>query len=118
MELKIENGKYLPGRYSGLDTVWGSQELAQRITMKLTSRRGGFAPLPDYGSRLYLLTGLKPSERLSAARQYVTEALSDEPDVTLDDVSVAEGGNGELLVSLSFTAGGDTLAIETTVEGA
>ena len=39
MEIKLENGNYVPGKYSGLTTVSGDEETAQRIAMKLTARR-------------------------------------------------------------------------------
>lgn len=56
----------MPASAGGVETVSGAEETAVRITMKLTARRGGFPLLPDYGSRLYQLAQVKPSERESA----------------------------------------------------
>lgn len=115
MEIKLENGNYVPGKYSGLTTVSGDEETAQRIAMKLTARRGGFAPLPDYGSRLYTLPAVKPSERQTAARQFIAEALSGETDAALSALSISQG-NGTLSLSLTFQVGGGTVDLETAFE--
>ena len=78
MELKLEQGRYVPGA-GGLLRVTGANEIAQRVMMKLTARRGGFAPLPEYGSALYtLLHTARPSEYETAAMQYIAQALADE----------------------------------------
>jgi phage baseplate assembly protein W len=117
MELKLENGGYVPARYLDLAAVSGAEELAQRIVMKLTARRGGFAPLPDYGSRLYLLMQTRPSERMGAARQYVAEALADESGIELESISLSEPEAGTLLAALSFSAGGGSLSVTTAIGG-
>lgn len=70
--------------------------------MKLTARRGGFTPWPDYGSRLHRLCSLPPSERPGAARQYIAEALAGEPGTAVRNVSVSEAQSGELSISVSL----------------
>lgn len=105
MELKLQNGRYLPGP-RGARTVSGPEETAQRVMMKLTARRGGFAPLPEYGSRLYaLLRTAKPSEYQTAAMECVAEALAEEPDVTVNAVEVCRTDEDTLRVDVRFTAG-------------
>lgn len=106
MELKLEQGAYVPSG-GGLASVSGGEEIAQRVVMRLTARRGGFAPLPDYGSRLYLLprTAL-PSEWKTEAMQSVAEALSEEPDVTVTDVEVTPVAADCLRIDVTFTAQG------------
>lgn len=114
MEISVQNGRYTASRSGGLDTVTGTAELAQRLTMKLAARRGGFAPMPSYGSRLYTLAGaVKPSERAAAARQFATEALADEENVTISALSVTEGG-GTLNIALTLEVSGGTLSINLT----
>lgn len=78
MELEVSKGNYCPDEDGGLRYVQGYQETIQRIMMRLQARRGMFYPLPDFGSRLYTLPGIKAGERHAAARQFVHEALEKE----------------------------------------
>lgn len=112
MELKLENGCYVPGKYQGFERVSGSEELLQRVLMKLKARRGSFLPMPEYGSRLYLLPREKPSNRTAAAKSYVSEALEDEVGLKLEGLTVEQGETGELTLSLSFLYNGE-LSFET-----
>ena len=112
----MENGRYVPGEFSGFAQVTGAQELAQRILMKLTARRGGFPLRPEYGSRLYLLPKEKPSQRPAAARQLVTEALAEELDVSLEDVSVSQAGQA-IELKLRFLAQGGEFELSTLIGG-
>lgn len=107
MELKLTDGKYMQGNYLCLAQVDEIEELLQRIEMKLRTRRGAFVPLPEYGSRLHLLSQEKPSNRQSAARQYVLEALSDEADLQLDSLGLISKTDADVLLSLSFTYKGE-----------
>ena len=59
MELKLHNGDYVRKTWGNFDTVSGVEEKLQRILFKLQTRRGGFAPMPELGSRLYLLSNEK-----------------------------------------------------------
>lgn len=107
MELKLEQGRYVPGPGGRPVTVSGPEETAQRVTMKLTARRGGFLPLPEYGSRLYtLLYTARPSEYQTAAMQMIAEALADEPNVMVTAVEVFPADGETLRVDVRFTAGG------------
>ena len=71
MEIKLTDGKYTLGDYLAPNELEELDEILQRVIMKLKVRRGSFLPLPDYGSRLHLLSKAKPSSRETAARQYV-----------------------------------------------
>lgn len=116
MELEMTGGQYVPRRTGGVATVSGTQETAQRIAMKLGARRGGFVPMPDYGSRMYaLLSRVKPSERADAAKAYAAEALSDEPGVTVEGAEVVPDGEGGAAVTLTLSYDGDTLDVALTV---
>ncbi len=110
MELKLTNGAYSASSAGGLAAVTGAEELAQRVAMKLTARRGGYAPWPNYGSRLYALTGERPDGLASQARQYVAEALSDEEGVAVEDVT-ARVANGVLTLLVTLSAEDDTLEV-------
>lgn len=112
MELKLTDGKYST-KACVLETVSGYEELAQRIMMKLTARRGKFWPKPDYGSNLYkLINGEKPSNREQAVRQYVAEALADEPGVTLQAISIEELAPDTIFIKLDFAYSGSIFSVE------
>ena len=107
MELKLTDGKYKKGNYQSLAQVDEIEELLQRLEMKLRTRRGTFVPLPEYGSRLHLLSQEKPSNRQSAARQYVLEALANETDLELGYLELMSNTDGDAQLSLSFTYKGE-----------
>lgn len=112
MELKLKDGRYSASSGT-LETVSGAEEVAQRISMKLAARRGSFWPMPNYGSRLYrLVSGEKPSNREIAVRQYVSEALSDEEGVSLNDVSVSYPQADTMKLILQFSWNGSGFSTE------
>lgn len=116
MELKLENGKYVPGEYQGLGKVEGTDEIKQRILMKLRVKKGAFIPMPEYGSRLYSLSSVKPSLRGAAAKQFVLEALSGEKDLELTKLELFEQNEGEILLGMSFSwKGGEDFGLETRI---
>ena len=118
MELKLSSGDYVPDGTGCLRTVAGRDALIQRAVMRLTARRGGFLPLPEYGSRLYTLHRLKPSERGAAARQFALDALEDEPEVSVGEVEYLPGGDGcaELRVELICRGSSDTATLRISSE--
>ena len=112
MEIALEGGRYTAAKTGGLETVTGTDELAQRLLMKLTARRGGFAPMPSYGSRLYTLAGaVKPKERLTAARQFVAEALEEESGVEVNGIEITEDG-GALCIRLALAVPDGALSVD------
>ena len=114
MELKLENGRYLSSA-TGLAEVSGTEELAQRICMKLAARRGKFWLMPDYGSRLYtLISGVKPADREAAVRAYVAEALQDESRVSLNDMSMEVEGD-TLYLELFFSCTEGAFSVNTAI---
>lgn len=116
MELKLLDGQYVTGENKAPVTIDGTKELAQRIALKLRVRRGAFLPLPEFGSRLYLLGRVRPSERETAARQYVREALADEEGLSVDSLTLCAGAEGDALLRLSLSLGGaETLNVETGI---
>ena len=116
MELKLADGKYIRGNYQTLERISEMEELLQRVMMKLKARRGAFIPLPEYGSRLHLLCVEKPSNRTSAARLYVLEALADEKELELNSLELVSDTEGEAKLSLSFTYKGEyTVAVEAAI---
>jgi len=106
LELKLNGSDYAVSD-GCLASVSGAEEILQRVLMKLTARRGGFALMPEFGSRLYLLPGVKKTERAQLAEAYIAEALSEESDISVSSVSVSEAG-GEIRIALGLRyKGGD-----------
>ena len=115
MELKLKNGDYIPDGAGGLMRGTGAEEVLARVLFRLTARRGGLPLLPELGSNLYKVLRERPSARLAAARQYVTEALETE-NVTVTDVKLEDVEESiRLIVSLLWQ--GEELLVTTTLRG-
>ncbi len=115
MEIKIQNGDYVPDGLGGVVRLSGAEALLERILFRLTARRGGLPPLPALGSRLHLLGREPASQRLSAARQYVAEALTEE-DVTVTDVTLAPKDGGRMNLTVFLTYEGEALSVTLDIE--
>ena len=105
-ELKLQNGDYLPEPGGDLQHVRGTEELVQRALMRLAARRGGFLPLPDYGSKLYTLGRIKPSQREAAAWQFALEALAPETEIALTALEYFPGDDGSAVLHLELDCSG------------
>ena len=114
MEPRIQNGDYIPDGLGGVVRSQGADALLERVLFRLTARRGGLPPLPQLGSRLYLLGREPAAQRLSAARQYVAEALSEEA-VSITDVKLTPEGQGRVRVETSLEYQGTELSVSVTV---
>ena len=114
MELKLDNGKYVCGDRGFPIAVTGDEELLARALFKLTARRGQFPFLPELGSRLYTLDREKKANLQNAAAQYVMEALSDERELEVSDVSV-EDAYEELKVTVELLHNGNINRLELLV---
>lgn len=64
----------------------------------------------NLGSRLWQLGKLPAPERRAAARQYVTEALAEEP-VTVEDVTLEQGRDGTAAVTARLRYQGESLPV-------
>ena len=116
MERKLILGDYVPDGAGGLTVLEGSQEVLARALYRLTARRGALAFLPGLGSRLHLLGRERPSLRQALAAQYAAEALREEPELTVESVELAQGGEtGQLTVYLRWR--GEELAAQVAVQG-
>ena len=113
MELELRNGDYLADGVGGLRRVRGREALLQRVLFRLTARRGAFPFWETLGSRLWELGRVPARERPAAARQYVTEALAEEP-VTVENVTVEPGRSGRTAVTVELRYQGEALPV--TVE--
>lgn len=110
MELRIQNGDYIPDGLGGVVRCQGADAMLERVLFRLTAHRGGFPLLPQLGSRLYLLGREPAAQRLSAARQYVAEALAEEA-VTVADVSLTPEGQGHMRLAVQLEYQGTELPV-------
>lgn len=106
MELKLSKGRYVFDGNGALEEISGRDEKIQRIMCRLAARRGGFFPMPDFGSRLYTLFSMKPAARPAAARQFVHEALEKEDGVEVLSVNCSEGENDSLRIDIELNVDG------------
>ena len=111
MELMLKNGDYVPDGVGGLRRVSGKEELLQRVLFRLTARRGGFPFREDLGSRLWQLGRLPAAQRLSAAEQYVTEALADEAGLAVESVDLTAAGTETAALTVHLTYEGEALSV-------
>lgn len=114
MELRIHNGDYVPDGLGGAVRCQGTDALLERVLFRLTAHRGGFPLLPQLGSRLYLLSREPAIQRLSAARQYVAEALAEEA-VTVTDVVLTPDGQGRMRLTVQLEYQGTELPVSLTI---
>lgn len=114
MEAKLCNGDYIADGLGGVERCAGTDALLERVLFRLTARRGQFPPLPELGSRLYLLGREPVPQRLSAARQYVAEALAGE-DVSVSEVVLTPAGDGRARLMVYLTSQGEELSVTMTV---
>ena len=105
MELMVRDGDYVPDEGGGYRRAEGSQELLQRVLWKLSIPRGSFPFL------LCQLGRCKPAQRQNLARQYVAQALENEPDLTVTAVELEEDGTME--VALTWQGEELKLTVET-----
>ena len=115
MELKIQDGDYVPNGIGGLETVYGTSALVQRVLFRLQARRGNFPFLADMGSRLWQLSALPTAERDAAAKQYVAEALENEEGLSIKGVTLKDNGDGTAALTAELSYGGENLSVELTV---
>ncbi len=114
MELWLRDGDYVRDDRGGLVRLEGAEALLQRVLFRLCARRGGFPLLPDLGSELYRLSGESGGGRLSAARQYVAQALREEK-VSVEDVTLTDSGGGRVAAEVRLVCEGERLSLRVTV---
>ena len=114
MEPRIQNGDYIPDGLGGVVRSQGADALLERVLFRLTARGGGLPPLPQLGSRLYLLGREPATQRLSAARQYVAEALAEEA-VTVTDIALAPAEQDRTRLTVQLEYQGTDLSVSLVI---
>ncbi len=96
--------------------ISGVEEIAQRIRLRLTIRRGSFPLDPELGSRLYALPRGNAAQMNAAARDIIEEALAPMPGVRLDSVSCTYDPEADkAVVTCRFIWSGQDIPITTEV---
>lgn len=113
--MKLTDGKYELGPGKAPVELDDAAALAQRVALRLKVHRGAFLPMPDYGSRLWQLGRVSRPERETAARQFVLEALRDEPELTLETLELTEKADGNASLKLTLAYSGGLLNVETGI---
>lgn len=92
-------------------SVRGGNALLSDVLFRLSARRGGFALMPEFGSRMHLLRREKPSVRSALALQYAAEALEELSELAVTGAHVTEEGE-RLRVRVELSWQGEPLAVE------
>ena len=106
--LVLQNGDY---KMNGgvLCQAVRNERVLQRILFKLTARRGQFPFGEERGSRLWELGKIPSAARQSAAAQYVTQALEDETNLTVENVVLTSMGE-ESALTVDLLYDGESLS--------
>ena len=116
MELKLQNGDYVPNGAGGVERVTGREELLQRVLFRLVARRDAFPFQPTLGSRLWQLGRISVAVRQSAAEQYVAEALEEETGLRVDAVTLEEKNDGVTELTAEMTYEGQVLSVTLQIQ--
>lgn len=87
LKLDFEERDHARGPQGWPIPIEGVEEAAQRLTLRLTMRRGSFRLDPELGSRLYAMPRGDSGRMERFAREAVEEALADMPEVRLEELS-------------------------------
>lgn len=110
----LKNGDY--SLYGGnIRYAEGAQAVLERVLFRLRARRERFPFCDGLGSRLWQLSSLPPSQRPSAAEQYVAEALADEP-VRVEEVELSERADGTAALTVRLAWEDETLTAALEVQ--
>lgn len=113
MRMLIREKDYVPDGAGGFLSCSEDKRLGEEVVFLLTARRGGFSPMPEVGSRLYLLPFEKPSRWQVAAEAYVQEALEGLGLTILGvDVRAGEG----MTVEVRLRAGATEQVLEVYIQ--
>ena len=113
MCLKMADRDYIPDGAGGFQRAEGQEQLLQEALFLLTARRGAFAPMPELGSRLYLLPREKAALRSSLASAYAQEAV-EQLGLKVVDAEVWQDGD-VLRITVTLAGGNQVNALEVLV---
>lgn len=112
MELRLNEGDYVPDGLGGFQRLEGREALVQRLLFRLRAHRGAMPFWETLGSRLWELGSIPPEQRQAAATQFVSEALEEEEGLLVESVTVREEHPGVLSVRVELNHQGESLPLE------
>ena len=117
MDTLLKNNDHAADEYGRPVTITGTRALVQRLLIRLSVRRGSFAPNPNLGSELHKLPlALAGEKRDRLALHYAQEALLPEgARVEQATCRPVKGKPDALAVALTITLGGRTFPLEVAV---
>lgn len=86
LKLDFEKRDHASGVQGWPIPIQGVEEIAQRLTLRLTVRRGSFRLDPELGSRLYAMPRGDKEQMERFARDAIEEALIGMPEVRLEEL--------------------------------
>jgi len=117
MDTLLENMDHAKGPDGYPVTITGRRARVQRLLIRLSARRGSFAPDPELGSLLHKLPGaLAGPQRDQLALHYAQQALLPEGARVDKAKTRTLGGSPEALaVSLKVSLGDESFPLEVSV---
>jgi hypothetical protein len=90
-DLALNNGDLIFGSNNDLAGISGSDQIEQRMKLRLMLHRGSWVydTSETLGSYLYRLIGQRPENAASAAPAFVREALRPMNEIQVDDIQVS-----------------------------
>lgn len=114
MDTLLENGDMKRGAHGMPELAGGARELVQRAMIRLSVRRGSFAPDSTLGSELYTLGALPARGLDAAALNLVRQALLPLAGVTVTGASCLRLGDS-LRLRVALLAAGEAKTLEMEV---
>lgn len=106
MDTLLVNGDFQTDSFGHPVTVSGNQELLQRALIRLSVKRGAFAPDPSLGSRFDRLSAPYGKKLDEEALLYAREALMELPEVQVLSARVTAQEDGSSLIFVRVKAMG------------
>ncbi len=112
MDTLLQNGDYAKDERGYPVTVSGAQELAQRVLIRLTTKKGGFAPDPALGSALHRIKG---AAFAADAQRQVSEAVLMVGGLQLRGITCTEQPQNAVRIDIRLAGQGAQPALSVTV---
>ncbi|MDR2931789.1 MAG: hypothetical protein LBV27_01650 [Oscillospiraceae bacterium] len=100
MDTKLSGGDHAVDSRGIPIRLTGADEIIQRALIRLSVKKGAFAPDPGLGSELYRLAGCKSGDRDRVALGYIKEALVPLPQITVDSAVCTMRTDGALDIKI------------------
>ena len=110
-DILLENGDVKRGADGYPRAVTGVEALIQRAMVRLSVRRGSFAPDPELGGLLHTLAAAPPGQQNALALSLARQALSALPQVLVESAECRREGEA-LRLTFGLRVGEQTKTLE------